>query len=228
MFRPIWCDRSCLYRTPTKAPVANSYLCSNLSETNFVSGEMFDSIRNNYNYKRWTRTLQIVTYETHHTKQLWQPINNIMSPILFWIILRSSLVTQADTICCKVLNPLVSFLLFELCKEKPSADLLTQPPLKSGNGWVITHHCLNGWNYVSKWSSSSTWRKLTWVWNENVPGTSRWGTGEWASYQIHKIASYACTENAGNVFPGTAGKRSRHASRHVRDARAVMHAGINN
>ena len=29
--------------------------------------------------------------------------------------------------------------------------------------------------------------------------------------------------------PGTtAGKRSRHASRHVRDARAVMHAGIAN
>ena len=34
--------------------------------------------------------------------------------------------------------------------------------------------------------------------------------------------------NAGNVFPVTAGKRSQHASRHVRDARAVMHAGIAN
>ena len=33
---------------------------------------------------------------------------------------------------------------------------------------------------------------------------------------------------AGNVFPVTAGKRSRHASRHVRHARAVMHAGIAN
>ena len=32
--------------------------------------------------------------------------------------------------------------------------------------------------------------------------------------------------NAGNVFPDTVGKRSRHASWHVRDARAVMHAGI--
>ena len=30
---------------------------------------------------------------------------------------------------------------------------------------------------------------------------------------------------AGNVFPATVGKQSRHASRHVRDARAVMHAG---
>ena len=29
-------------------------------------------------------------------------------------------------------------------------------------------------------------------------------------------------------FPDTAGKRSRHASRRVRDARAVMHAGIAN
>ena len=38
----------------------------------------------------------------------------------------------------------------------------------------------------------------------------------------------ACAGNAGNVFPVTAGKRSRHASRHVRDARAVMHVGIAN
>ena len=33
---------------------------------------------------------------------------------------------------------------------------------------------------------------------------------------------------AGNIFPATAGKQSRHASRHVRDARAVMHTGIAN
>ena len=38
----------------------------------------------------------------------------------------------------------------------------------------------------------------------------------------------ACAGNAGNVFPVTAGKRSRHASRHVRDARAVIYAGIAN
>ena len=37
-----------------------------------------------------------------------------------------------------------------------------------------------------------------------------------------------CAGNAGNVFPVTAGKWSRHASRHVRHARAVMHAGIAN
>ena len=38
----------------------------------------------------------------------------------------------------------------------------------------------------------------------------------------------ACAGNAGNVFPVTTGKRSRHASRHVRHARAMMHAGIAN
>ena len=36
----------------------------------------------------------------------------------------------------------------------------------------------------------------------------------------------ACAGNAGNVFPATPGKQTRHASRHVRGARAVMHAGI--
>ena len=38
----------------------------------------------------------------------------------------------------------------------------------------------------------------------------------------------ACAGNAGNVFPTTVVKQSRHASRHVRHARAVMHAGIAN
>ena len=38
----------------------------------------------------------------------------------------------------------------------------------------------------------------------------------------------ACAGNAENVFPATAGTRSRHASRHVRHARSVMHAGIAN
>ena len=50
----------------------------------------------------------------------------------------------------------------------------------------------------------------------------------WASYQTCKIAGCACAGNAGNVFPASAGWRSRHASRHVRHARAVMHAGIAN
>ena len=50
----------------------------------------------------------------------------------------------------------------------------------------------------------------------------------WASCQIRKIAGCACTRNAGNVFPGTAGKRFRHASWHVRAARDMMHAGMAN
>ena len=52
-----------------------------------------------------------------------------------------------------------------------------------------------------------------------------------ASYQICKIAGCACAGNAGNVYPAptskeTASWRSRHASQHVRRARAVMHVGI--
>ena len=38
----------------------------------------------------------------------------------------------------------------------------------------------------------------------------------------------ACAGNAGNVIPATTGERSRHASRHVLHARAVMHVGIAN
>ena len=41
-----------------------------------------------------------------------------------------------------------------------------------------------------------------------------------------RIVNGPLAGNAGNVFPATAGKRSRHASWHVRDARAVMYAGI--
>ena len=41
-----------------------------------------------------------------------------------------------------------------------------------------------------------------------------------------QIAGCAYAENTGNVFPATAGQWSRCGSRHVRDARAVMYAGI--
>ena len=41
----------------------------------------------------------------------------------------------------------------------------------------------------------------------------------WASCQIRKMVDYACAGNAGNIFPATTGYWSRHASRHVRDAR---------
>ena len=50
----------------------------------------------------------------------------------------------------------------------------------------------------------------------------------WASCQIRKMVGCACAWNAGDVFPATADSRSRHASRPVRDACAVMHAGIAN
>ena len=53
-------------------------------------------------------------------------------------------------------------------------------------------------------------------------------TAVWASFQIRKTTGCACAGNAGNVFPATACKRSRHASRHVCNARAVMHAWIAN
>ena len=39
---------------------------------------------------------------------------------------------------------------------------------------------------------------------------------------------WVATRNAGNIFPTTEGYRSRQASRHVRDTRAVMQAGIAN
>ena len=49
----------------------------------------------------------------------------------------------------------------------------------------------------------------------------------WVSYQIRKIAGCACAGNAGHVFPHRRLQwKSRHASRHVRHARAVMHVGI--
>ena len=48
---------------------------------------------------------------------------------------------------------------------------------------------------------------------------------QWASYQIRKIVGCACTGNTGNVFPTTAGSRSRHASRHVRDVAVSFEVG---
>ena len=64
--------------------------------------------------------------------------------------------------------------------------------------------------------------------NSNKCHTKLWDviTHPLACCQILNIAGCACARNAGNVFPAIVGKRSRHASRHVRDARAVMHVGI--
>ena len=63
-----------------------------------------------------------------------------------------------------------------------------------------------------------------WYW----PISPRKSRAPWASYQIRKIAGAHAPGMPVNVFPATAGMRSRHALRHVRDARAVMHAGITN
>ena len=49
----------------------------------------------------------------------------------------------------------------------------------------------------------------------------------WASYQI-RIIWLRMRQERRELFPATAGMRSRHAARHVRDARAVMHARIAN
>ena len=50
----------------------------------------------------------------------------------------------------------------------------------------------------------------------------------WASCRKRKIVDCACAGNAGNIFPTTAGWRSLHASRHVRDASGVMQTGVAN
>ena len=50
----------------------------------------------------------------------------------------------------------------------------------------------------------------------------------WASYQIRKIAGAHAPEMPGTLSQPPLVKRSRHASRYVRDARAVMHAGTAN
>ena len=81
---------------------------------------------------------------------------------------------------------------------------------------VLCHLC---WGYNDVWS-----KKKTTIMNITITVC----VTPWTSCQICKIAGCACTGNAENVFPATAGQRSRHASRHVRDARAVMHAGIAN
>ena len=52
---------------------------------------------------------------------------------------------------------------------------------------------------------------------------------QWASYQISKMADYACAGNAGNVFPATDLKGNRLlAIPACIMARAVMHVGIAN
>ena len=74
-----------------------------------------------------------------------------------------------------------------------------------------------------------SWYSLSWNWIF-VGQTSlgfiqhclRWWPSTIGLLPDTQICGCACAGNAGNVFPVTAGKRSRHASRHVRDARAVI------
>ena len=61
--------------------------------------------------------------------------------------------------------------------------------------------------------------RMTWVFFFMVP---------WASCQIRQIAGAHAPGMSGTFFPPprVSKKKCRHASRHVLDARAVMHAGI--
>ena len=46
--------------------------------------------------------------------------------------------------------------------------------------------------------------------------------------QYGNVGNVSPDGNVGNVSPDSAGYRTRLASRHVRDARAMMHVGIDN
>ena len=71
---------------------------------------------------------------------------------------------------------------------------------------------------------------INWFFGEFITRTHGMGNNllPWASCQIRKIVGCTWAGNDGNVFPTTAGQRSGHASRHMCDARAVMHTGIAN
>ena len=90
-------------------------------------------------------------------------------------------------------------------------------------GESTSHQCILQTNVSEMWSFGASFVSLTEQYVEQSSQAPIIWT-KWASYQTHKIA--ACAENAGNIFPVTVGWRYRHASRHVRDACAVMHAGI--
>ena len=83
----------------------------------------------------------------------------------------------------------------------------------------IEFHCPFGIHSLSVWLSkiSNTFTVTT-----RSPRDFAESRRPWATYQIRKIAGCACAGNARNVSPATAGYRSRHASRNVRDARAVI------
>ena len=103
---------------------------------------------------------------------------------------------------------------------------------------IYTH--THTWTYISPWPC--TLRCISeqlWVMTCNKNFCDAFIQMKWVLFPIamNRSSGYkpdtqncgcARAGNAGNVFPVTAGKRSRHASRHVRHARVVMHAGIAN
>ena len=68
-------------------------------------------------------------------------------------------------------------------------------------------------------------RKMGFSWSSPIPSSCNTLWYDMGLLPDTQNCGCAC---AGNVFPVAACKRSRHASRHVRHARAVMHAGIAN
>ena len=97
----------------------------------------------------------------------------------------------------------------------------------SGQHWFrysAPSHYLNQCWIIVIWTLRN---KLKWHFNQNIV-CEMVAILSMGLLPDTQICGCACAGNAGNVFPVTAGKRSRHASRHVRHARAVMHVGIAN
>ena len=86
------------------------------------------------------------------------------------------------------------------------------------HSWVVSVPHMKGFRQIVAvpWSEHGIRDGRT-KWNQYIPPSHN---------PPPKIAGCACAGNAGNVFPATASYRSRHASRHVRHARAVMHDGL--
>ena len=96
---------------------------------------------------------------------------------------------------------------------------------------IYENFCSDEEIYLQKWLD----QKLIYHYGDDIIITILQGNSTVYSLDDHgPLARYvknvgcACPGNAGNVFPATAGWRFRHASRHVRDLRAVMQAGSAN
>ena len=68
------------------------------------------------------------------------------------------------------------------------------------------------------------WGEITGIWKGNPLVTNKFPSQRPAMGLLPDTSIWICecAGNYGNVFPATAGKRSRHALRHVRHAHAVM------